>query len=146
VTDTDLRVFVYDHLVATGRAPSLTEIGQALGSDPADARARLAAMRIGKTILPHPTTGELWMAGPFSAVPTTSTVSDGVTTWWANCIWDMFGVAVIVGHKLTGRTICGDCGETLTIDCDPVASPAPSDAIAHFLLPAREWYVDVGYT
>jgi hypothetical protein len=146
MTDTELRVFVYDRLLERARAPSSGEIADAFGVGAEDVRARLGTLRIGKTLLVDPSTGELWMAGPFAAAPTTSTLTDGATTWWANCIWDMFGVAVLVGRKLSGQTRCCDCGETLTIECDPSAPPPDTNAVAHFLLPAREWYADIGFT
>lgn len=140
-----LRVAVYEEILTSGRVPTSRMLGDALGVSPADVRSALAALRIGKTILVHPSTGEIWMAGPFSAVETPYRVISGDRAWWANCGWDMFGVAVIAGARATIVTRCTDCGESMTIVADPDAPPNV-DALVHFLLPARRWYDDIGFT
>ncbi len=146
MTDTSLRVFVYDRLVSEGRAPTSTEIGAHFGMDAGDVRRRLATLKIGKTTVVHPTTGEIWMAGPFAAGPSDYRLSNGGQTWWANCAWDMFGVAMIVGRKMIAETKCPDCGEALAIECDPEHPPIEAQGLVHFLLPARQWYDDIGFT
>jgi hypothetical protein len=147
MTDDALRVFIYDELISGGRAPSSGEIATRFGVDPADVRARLAALNIGKTVLVDERTHEIRMAGPFAARPSAHTLSDGKMTWWANCAWDMFGVAILVGRTLSGRATCSDCGDTLMVPCDPDVPPAATvDAVVHFLLPARRWYDDIGFT
>ena len=67
----DIRVFVYDTLIVDGRMPPATEIGAHFGASRDDVIDAIRGARIGKTLLPDPRTGELWMAGPFSARPTT---------------------------------------------------------------------------
>lgn len=64
----ELRRFVYDRIVEAGTPPRSEEIGAHFGVDAATARASLAELRIGKTVLVYPPPdGEIWMAGPFSA-------------------------------------------------------------------------------
>ena len=140
-----LRVFVYDELLDRGAPPSLGDIAGHFGVAPNEARRALAELRIGKTILVHPHTGEVWMAGPFSAAETAYRVTLGRRQWWANCAWDMFGVAVIVGATVRVDARCTDCGEAISVICDPEAPPN-DDAVVHFLLPARRWYEDIGFT
>lgn len=140
-----LRVFVYDELLDRGAPPSVGEIAARFGVAPNDARQALAELRIGKTILVHPQTGEIWMAGPFSARETPYRVALGSRRWWANCAWDMFGVAVIAGAPVRVDTQCTDCREPISLVCDP-AAPPNDDGVVHFLLPARRWYEDIGFT
>ena len=142
---TALRVFVYDEIATHGIPPSVAAIGDHFKVPPAVARAELASLKIGKTILVHPESGEIWMAGPFSAVETNYRVSAGNRAWWANCAWDMLGIPMVLGHRVLAHTRCVDCGEELTIECDPVKAPA-YDAVVHFLVPARHWYDDIGFT
>ena len=142
---TRMRMFVYDRLIANGSMPSIDEIASRLGLARDDAKKRLADLRIGKTILVHPTTGELWMAGPFSSKKTQYRVVGRRASWWANCAWDMFGVAVIVGEAVRIDTHCTECGDPWTLTADPHAPPA-QEGIVHFLLPARKWYEDIGFT
>src|SRR4051812_14927330 len=139
LSDERLRIFVYDWLMERGTMPAVAEIAEPFGESPEAVRARLAGLRIGKTILVHPTTGELWMAGPFTGAKTDFTLTDGKRTWFANCAWDMFGVAMLVGRPLAASATCADCGEGVTIECTP-EHPPESDALVYFLLPARQWY------
>jgi hypothetical protein len=140
-----LRVFVYDELLARGTPPMTADIGAHFGVSPVDARAALADLKIGKTILVHPRSGEIWMAGPFAAAETAYRVSRGERRWWANCGWDMFGVAMIVGEPVRIDARCADCDEPIVIDCTPSAPPN-DEAVVHFLLPASRWYDDIGFT
>jgi hypothetical protein len=145
-SDEALRVFIYDHLVQRGLPPSSNEIAAHFGGRPEEARAQLGALKIGKTVLVSPRTGEIWMAGPFAAAPSPYALSDGATKWWANCAWDMFGVAIIMGRRLLAETTCPDCGDEVVIECDPDHPPIESSDVVHFLLPARRWYDDIGFT
>lgn len=145
-TDAALRIHVYEQLIAFGHAPTCAEIAQHFGTTSDAVRARLAALRIGKTILVDPRSGELWMAGPFSAAPSAYRLSDGTTTWYANCAWDMFGVAVLVGRPLIAETACPDCDGPMVVACHPDRPPVSGSAVIHFLLPARRWYDDIGFT
>jgi hypothetical protein len=140
-----LRVFVYDRLVESGLAPTSAEIGERFGVTPDHARGALKALKIGKTVLVDPESSEIWMAGPFSARRTDYRLTDGKRTWWANCAWDMLGVPMILARKVWAHTRCTDCGAAMTIECDP-SSPPVEDAVVHFLVPARRWYDDIGFT
>ena len=57
----------------------------------------------------------------------------------------MYGVAVIVGASVRVDTRCTDCGEAISLSCDP-ATPPNDDGIVHFLVPARRWYENIGFT
>ena len=142
---TALRIGVYDEILNSGTVPIAASLAARFGVSAAELRSALAALRIGKTILLHPSTGEIWMAGPFSAVETPYRVTVGDRTWWANCAWDMFGVAMIAGERARIDARCTDCSAPMTILADPTAVPN-DDAVVHFLLPARRWYDDIGFT
>ena len=140
-----LRVFIYDSLVGGGLPPTSTEIGKHFEVSAEDARRDLKGLKIGKTVLIDPESGEIWMAGPFSARRTDYRLTDGKRTWWANCAWDMLGVPMILGKRAWAHTRCTDCGSAMTIECDPFTPPI-EDAVVHFLVPARRWYDDIGFT
>src|SRR5256885_7144555 len=55
-----------------------------------------------------PATATVWMAHPFSAVPTAYPVVIGERTYWANCAWDAAGILSLVGDGEC-RTRCADC-------------------------------------
>jgi hypothetical protein len=130
-----LRIHIYDTLIATGRPPELNT----------EERQQLAALKIGKTLVPHPQTGHVWMAGPFAAEPTPYKVI-GSATWYANCAWDMLGIPIIIRAPVRVETRCAHCAEPMTLEASPDQPPRFDDAIVHFLVPARRWYDDIGFT
>jgi hypothetical protein len=88
------------------------------------------------------------MAGPFASGPSAYRVIGSSVAWWANCAWDMLGIAVIADETVRVETTCTDCGEAIELDVVPergVVSDVPG-MVVHFLLPARRWYDDIGYT
>jgi hypothetical protein len=145
VDERALRVVVYDEILNSGRVPTSVQLARHMGSSPEDVRAALASLRIGKTILVHPSTGEIWMAGPFSATETPYRVVGDGRSWSANCAWDMFGVVALAGGRAEVHTRCTDCDESITITAGPADVPNEL-GVVHFLLPARRWYDDIGFT
>ena len=85
------------------------------------------------------------MAGPFSAVPTSYRVRAGRRMWWANCAWDMLGIAALVGEPVEIEAQCTDCGQPMPMHID-LREELDIDAVVHFLVPARRWYDDIGFT
>lgn len=140
-----LRVRVYDWLLERGAPPSSDELADHFRTTSADVKRALAELKIGKTVLVHPETGEVWMAGPFSAAPTPYRVIGSRTQWYANCAWDMLGVALIANETVRIETRCTDCEQPLSLTASPT-SPPDEDAVVHFLVPARRWYDDIGFT
>ena len=140
-----LRVFIYDWLLARGFPPTAAEIGTAFGVPVDTAKLALGDLKVGKTVLVHPMTGEIWMAGPFASAPTPYLVAGSKATWFANCAWDMLGVAVIANEPVRIETACTDCGEPMLLHADPRTGTG-DDACVHFLVPARRWYDDIAFT
>ena len=141
----ELRIHIYDVLLDRGSPPSIAELARRFNGSAKDVRAAIASLGIGKTVLPHPRTGEIWMAGPFASEPTVYKVAGKRATWFANCAWDMLGGAMIAREWVSIDTRCGDCGETIRLSADH-ESPPSEDLVVHFLVPARRWYDDIGFT
>jgi hypothetical protein len=57
----------------------------------------------------------------------------------------MLGIVTLLGNPAKMETRCTDCGEAIRLDADP-ATEVRSDTVVHFLVPARHWYEDIGYT
>jgi len=142
---TELRIHIYDVLLDRGSPPRIDELARQFGVTEQAARDAIADLKIGKTVLPHPRTGEIWMAGPFAAEETVYRVSGRRAAWFANCAWDMLGVTMITRERVTIDARCGDCHEPIRISADH-ESPPREPFVVHFLVPARRWYDDVGFT
>ena len=142
---TELRIHIYDVLLDRGSPPRVAELAREFSVTDKAARDAIADLKIGKTVLPHPRTGEIWMAGPFAGEETGYRVSGKRATWFANCAWDMLGVAMIAREWVSIDARCGDCDEPIRVSTDH-ESPLRENLVVHFLLPARQWYDDVGFT
>jgi hypothetical protein len=141
----DVRVFIYDWIVAHGEPPLTQDIGAHLGVSANDARDAIANLNIGKAVLCHPVSGEIWMAGPFAASETPYRVVGSHASWWANCAWDSLGIAAIVHEDVVIEASCADCGEPMRMRVKR-GDGVQGDGLVHLLLPVREWYRDIGYT
>lgn len=145
MTPDSLRIFLYDEIIGHARWPTLLSIAKHFAVDVAAAGEALAAMKIGKTVLVNPQSGELWMAGPFSDRETPYRVRIGDKSWFANCAWDMLGIVTMVGEGAQVETTCTDCDAPMNFSVDAARGPG-IDAVVHFLVPASRWYHDIGYT
>jgi hypothetical protein len=141
-----LLVYVYDQILARGTAPTSIDLAAHFETTPEVALRAVREANLGKTLMPNPRTGEIWMAGPFSAVPTPYDVSADGVQWWANCAWDMLGIPVVADRRVHIDASCTDCGEPMAFDVDPMQPTLDVEGVVHFLLPARRWYEDIGFT
>jgi hypothetical protein len=75
------RVQIYNHFIETGRAPTTADIAGALGRDATEVDRAIADLADAHTIVLAPGSRSIWMAHPFSAVPTLYPVVSGVTSY-----------------------------------------------------------------
>jgi len=140
------RVFIYTHVADTGIPPTSGEIAERFEITVDEARERLLILGATKRIIASTTTGEIWMSGPFSALPTRFRVHGPTVSWWANCAWDMLGIPASLNISARIHTSCACCDESVGIDVDAETGPREEAGIVHILLPARRWYEDIGFT
>jgi hypothetical protein len=92
-----------------------------------------------------PTTRNVWMAHPFSAVPTPFAVVSANTTYWANCAWDMLAIPAILELDARAEPRCAESGEPM-----PMAFRAgelvEGEGLIHLVVPPRRFWKNVGYT
>jgi hypothetical protein len=98
-----------------------------------------------RAIVLDPRTREVWMALPFSAVPTPFRVLAENRTWFANCAWDAFGIPHLVGCDAVLTTTCMDCDAPIV---HRVQERQLMDAhgVVHFAVPAAKWWENIGFT
>ena len=145
--DRRLRNLTYRRFVELGRAPTASEIAAAIG-DGADADSVLAGWRrlhqAHALVLDRGLT-DLRMLNPFSVGPTTFVVEAAGRSWYGNCAWDAFGIGGALHVDSVIRTSCPDCGDPIIVE---VREGRPDDLspVFHVLVPAAEWWADIGYT
>jgi Alkylmercury lyase len=142
--DLRIRNATYRLFVDRGRAPSAAEVAAEVGSGEADVRASWARLHDGHALVLD-AEGEIRMANPFAAKPTDFRVEAAGRSWFANCGWDAFGIGAALHVDCEIDTHCPDCGDPLHIAVRD-GRPEPSDAVWHVLVPAAQWWADIGFT
>lgn len=142
--DARVRAEVYRTLAGTSRAPAPGELARALGIEPPEISASLARLAAAHALVLDPGSGAVLMAHPFSAVATDYPVVAGERTWWANCAWDALGIPALLERDTETRTPCPDCAEPLRIAVRD--GRVEGEGVVHFLVPARHFWDDIGFT
>ena len=143
--DTDVRLAIFRRMAETGEAPPTDELADAVRQPHAAVEEALGRLAATRAIVLAPGSTNVWMANPFSAVPTAFRVEAQGRTYWGNCIWDALGIPAILHADATVTAHCGDCGEALTVDVQDGAVRA-DEGIVHFAVPARRWWENIGFT
>ena len=135
-----VRVALMERFAALMRAPTNEELALAAGLDVAEVPAALEALQDERMLVLRD--GELWMAAPFSAVPTAYVAVVNGRRHFGNCIWDALGIFAMLGQDGRLDTSCGCCGTAMQLRLaggrlDPTAG------IAHFGIPAAHWWDDI---
>ena len=144
LADLEIRRATYRLFVERGGAPSAADVAADVGVPEADVRASWARLHEAHALVLD-ANGEVRMANPFSAVPTDFLVEAAGRTWFANCGWDAFGIGAALHVDSAFDTHCPDCGELLHVRVRD-GRPEPSDLVWHVLVPAAQWWNDIGFT
>ena len=142
--DIEIRNATYRLFVELGRAPTVAEVAAAVGEGSEAVGGAWWRLHEAHALVLDGE-GRLRMVNPFSAVETPHRVEAAGRTWYANCGWDAFGIGVVLRTDSTVQTTCADCGEAIEIAVRD-DRPTTDDAVFHVLVPAREWWTDIGYT
>ena len=144
-TDPELRQHVYALTVERGRPPLSSEVAAALGIPPEEALAAFGRLRALRLLYLARDSGEIVMAPPFSAAPTPFLVKTGRGSYFANCVWDSYGIAAALDADATIEASCGCCAEPMELGIE-AGRPLPVRGTAHFAVPAAHWWDDLPYT
>jgi hypothetical protein len=143
--DTRTKLLIYDRIARSTRVPTRAELAGALGLDEDAVSASLARLREKKLVFLGRDSGEIVMAPPFSAVPTPFTVTAGGRTYFANCVWDAYGIAAALRQDGEIQASCGCCGDPMRMAVQD-GHHVPLPGVAHFAVPARHWWDDLTFT
>jgi len=141
--DRTVRAAIYRLLVSGEPGPTTLHVAGRTGLEPgatAEAFHRLAAEH---RLVLVPGEDRVAMAHPFSGVPTGYRAMIGERTWWANCGWDAFGILALLGDgTVHAGSPTGAGSATWSVE-DGKVSP---DGLVHFVVPARHFWDDIGFT
>ena len=146
ILDRDVRLAVYRKFVDEARPPTPPEIAVELGVATLDVEASLRRLADGHELVLAPGTPYVWMANPFSAIPTPFEVEVGNRLYFGNCIWDALGISACLHANARIRTYCPDCSEPLSLDVRGGELGSSAEGVIHFAVPAADWWEDIGST
>ncbi|MCI0393488.1 MAG: hypothetical protein L0322_00935, partial [Chloroflexi bacterium] len=141
----EVRRYVYEGVMETGRPPAMGEIAAGLGRPVDEVRVALQRLAAGHVLVLQPESGEVLMAKPFSAVPTPFLVKAGGRSYYGNCIWDALGIPAMLRQEATIESSCGCCGTSMKLRVVGGALEAAA-GVAHFALPAVGWWDNIVFT
>ena len=140
-----VRLAIYQHFAATGQAPSAPALAKQLDRSTAEVEAAFERLEALHALALAPASKTIWMAHPFSAIPTAYPVQTAERRYWANCAWDSLGLAALLGADTETRTTCPDCGTPLTLATRQKVLE-PVNAVVHLIVPPRRFWENVGFT
>ena len=143
--DGSVRIHIMHQAAATGRVPQSRDIADALGTPEPEIHAALGRLAAEKILILAPNDGRIWAAAPFCAVPSSFRVKSFGVTYTAICIWDALGIAATLHQDSTINTVCGDCGEPMTLEVKD-NTLTRSEGVIHFGVAARSWWDNIGFT
>ena len=143
--DAAVRLELYRFFVDQGRPPVPAEIAEALPSDQASVESSIHRLADAHVLVLAPGTPYIWMANPLSAFPTPFWVDTPRGSYFGNCIWDAFGIVAMLGGTGAVSTSCPDCNAPLRLSVEDGVLQE-REGLAHFAVPARHWWDNIGYT
>lgn len=127
----------------TAEAPSVAETAAALALSQQQVVDALHSLAEQHRLVLLPGTDAVWMAHPFSAIATDFVVHAAGQSWHANCVWDGLSILGLVGD---GRLETHSPQTGAPIRFDVLGGRVTGDGIIHYLVPARRFWDDIGFT
>ena len=144
--DTKIKLAIYRITAESGTVPSSGEVANATQLTEDQVGASFARLQAKRLLVPEPgDPTRIRMAPPFSGVPTAFPVDANGRRYFANCVWDAYGIAAALHADAVIPASDGYTGESLTLEVrnnQPVLQPY----VAHFSVPAAHWWDDIVFT
>lgn len=145
MNNSSLHEAIISFFLKNQRPPTVSEIATQFRCDETEAHTGLRALAEYHGAVLHPNSGEIWVAHPFSAAPTTCVVRSGSCAWWGNCAWCSLGLAHLAGGTATIETRIGAIDDYATIRIEN-GKLIDTDYVVHFPIPMRKAWDNVIYT
>jgi hypothetical protein len=141
--DTRVKLTIYRTIAETARVPTSAQVAAAAGLSESAARAAFERLHAQRLLVPEPgDPTRIRMAPPFSGIPTPFPVDARGRRYYANCVWDAYGIPAALGADAVIPASDAFSGEPLTLevrDGRPVLHPY----VAHFAVPAARWWENI---
>lgn len=142
--DRQVRTELYRFFLESGHPPVAAEVAASLDLSPGTVEQSYQRLHDAHVIVLAPGTPYVWMANPFSALPTPYRATAGARSYWGNCIWDALGIVAVLGERGSVTASCPDCGDELRIEVSGEEIRSEADLV-HYAVPAARWWDDIGF-
>jgi hypothetical protein len=144
--ETRVKLAIYSVTAETGRVPNCSEIARKIELDEAEVLAAFQRLHAKRLLVPEPNDPtRIRMAPPFSGIATAFPVEALGKRYYANCVWDAFGIAAALHSDAVCHASDGHTGESLTLEVKN-NQPNLKPYVAHFAVPAAHWWDDIVFT
>ena len=144
--DTKVKLAIYEITAETGWVPNSGQVTDKIGIGEREVLNAFGRLHAKRLLLPEPNDPtRIRMAPPFSGVPTKFPVEANGKTFYANCVWDAYGIAAALHCNAISRASDGYTGEPLTLEVKN-GRPVLKSYVAHFAVPAAHWWDDLVFT
>ncbi len=144
--DLDVRRAVYAHVVRAGGPPSVAETAVTIGCGEEEAAAAYRRLHDAHALVLFPKSLDIWMANPFCFGATPHRVIAVGRMWNGTCAWDALGIPAARWADGLVETECACCGSQLELEVVDGQLVRGADLLVHFVVPARHWWDDIGFT
>jgi hypothetical protein len=144
--ETQVKLAIYRITAGRGAVPDAGEVATALSITRIESEAAFARLYAKRLLVPEPEDpARIRMAPPFSGIETAFPVEALGRRYYANCVWDAYGIAAALHADAVIPACDGQTAEPLTLEIRNNA-PVPQPYIAHFAVPAAQWWDDIVFT
>ena len=145
--DYAIRTAIYRAFAEHGIAPEIEDLARDERATRDEVAGSLHRLQAAHLLVLAPGSDRIWMAHPFSSIPTEYPVETPSGSYWANCAWDAFAIPHLLDTSGRCETRCPESRVSLTIEVGPKSSAViPDGAVVHFAVPARRFWDNVAYT
>ena len=144
--DTQVKLSIYEFIAKQTVMPGSDEVARTLGTSTTEVEAAFTRLGTKRLLVLEPgSSAKIRMAPPFSGIETPFPVIAGDRSFYANCVWDALGIAAALHADAVVNASDAHTGEAITLEVQN-SKPLPHDCVAHFAVPAAQWWDDIIHT
>ena len=114
--DTRIKLAVYRHFAEMAARPTTAEVAARAGTDIEQVLEALPRLRAQRVLVLEADGTSIRMAPPFSGVPTQHVADVDGNRYFANCAWDVLGIAAALHRPATVHSSCAQSGDVAVYD------------------------------
>jgi len=143
--DQQIRLSIFQQLVATGRPMVIEEVMTEYGLSRAEAVAVMQRLADARHVALVKGTSRVLMAFPFSAIATPFRVHANGRDYFANCAWDAVAFHSMLDAPISIDSYCHHCATPIHIEMADgrAAAVEPQEAIVYLALKPKQWWEDI---